>query len=121
MTHTKPVLKYCVGNMQIFIGGAASGTYRTIHCWATFFFFFFKRNKNLVYLRKCYQVRAMKSTRMRALVFINVSVSEGVVSRLGSNTAYSLNLPVKYPEETVKLCYGSRAAFPKSFWLRNTF
>jgi len=60
-------------------------------------------------------VRAIKSTRMRALVFINVSVPEVIVSRLGSNTAYSLKLPVKYPEGTVKVYYGSRAAFPKLF------
>lgn len=64
---------------------------------------------------------AIKSTRIRALGFINASVPEGVVSRLDSNTAYSLKLPVKYPKETVKGCYGSRAAFSKLFWLRNMF
>lgn len=80
-----------------------------------------KRNENLVYLRKCYQVRAIKSTRMRALVFINVSVPEVIVPRLDSNAAYSLKLPVKYPEESWKVYYGSREAFPKLFWLRNTF
>ena len=58
---------------------------------------------------------------MHVLIFINVSVPEVIVSRLGSNIAYSLKLPVKYPEETVRVYYGSREAFRKLFWLRNTF
>ena len=120
MSRTKPLVKYCVGNMQIFIRGTASGTYSIVDCWAVLFLPL-KRNENLVYLRKCYQVRAIKSTRMHALVFINVSVPEVIVSRLDSNAAYSLKLPVKYPEESWKVYYGSRAAFPKLFWLRNTF
>lgn len=74
-----------------------------------------KQNENLGYLRKRYQVRAIKSARMHALVFINVWVPEGIVSRLGSNTAYCLKLPVKCPEETVKVYYRSSTAFPNFF------
>jgi hypothetical protein len=80
--------------MQIFISGTASGTYSIAYYWAILFLPL-KWNENLVYLRKRSQVRAIKSTRMRELVFINVSVPEGIVSRLGSNIAYSLKLPVK--------------------------
>jgi hypothetical protein len=58
---------------------------------------------------------AIKSTRMRALVAINVSLPEDIASRLGSNTAYFIKLCVQYSKEAVKVCYGFRAVFLKRF------